>query len=95
MRPRDSLSFAKTAVALKRFASYWTRLSHSSRPGRPTKNREIRELIRGMAKSSPMGRTMRARGTPEAGNRHLGEDCFSLDAATKETAFPNLESIPR
>ncbi len=43
---------------------------------------------------SVLGRTSRARGTPEAGNRHLGEDCFSLDAATKETTFPNLESIP-
>jgi len=30
----------------KRFASYWTRLSRRNHPGRPAKDREIRELIR-------------------------------------------------
>jgi putative transposase len=38
----------------KRFASYWTHLSRSNRPGRPAKDREIRELIRRMAQANPL-----------------------------------------
>ena len=79
----------------KRFASYWTRLSRRSRAGRPTKDRGVRELIRRMAMANPLwGALPGARGAFEAGNRHLRENRFSLDAATKETALPNLESIP-
>jgi len=33
---------------------YWTRLSRRNRPGRPGKDREIRDLIRRMAKSTPL-----------------------------------------
>jgi hypothetical protein len=34
-------------------ASCWTRLSRPNRSGRPRKDREIRELIRKMAKANP------------------------------------------
>ena len=38
----------------KRFASYWTRISGKNGPGRPGKDREIRDLIRKMAESNPL-----------------------------------------
>jgi len=37
----------------KRFASYWARLSGQNGSGRPGKDREIRDLVRKMAKSNP------------------------------------------
>ena len=46
----------------KRFASYWTRLSRRRRPGRPAKEREIRELIRRMAKSNVLWGAPRVHG---------------------------------
>ena len=46
----------------KRFASYWTRLSGNNGPGRPAKNREIRELIRKIANSNPLWGAPRVHG---------------------------------
>jgi putative transposase len=46
----------------KRFASYWTRLSGKSRPGRPGKDREIRDLIRKVAASNPLWGAPRVHG---------------------------------
>ena len=46
----------------KRFASYWTRLSLRKCPGRPAVGREIRELIRRMAKSNPLWGAPRVHG---------------------------------
>jgi hypothetical protein len=37
----------------RRFGCNWTRLSRRSHPGRPGKDRDIRELIRKMAQSNP------------------------------------------
>jgi hypothetical protein len=45
----------------KRFASYWSRLSRNL-PGRPGTDREIRELIRRMAKSNPLWGAPRVHG---------------------------------
>ena len=41
----------------------------------------------------PLGRAPGARRAPETGNRHLGEDCFSVDAEKKEATVANLESV--
>jgi putative transposase len=46
----------------KRFASYWTKLSRKNRPGRPGKDREIRDLIRKMASSNPLWGAPRVHG---------------------------------
>ena len=46
----------------KRFASNWTRLSRRNLPGRPAKDREIRELIQRMAKSNPLWGAPRVHG---------------------------------
>jgi putative transposase len=45
----------------KRFASYWSRLSRNL-PGRPGTDREIRELIRRMAKANPLWGAPRVHG---------------------------------
>jgi hypothetical protein len=54
---KETLVIVKPETVLrwhrKRFASCWTRLSRKSRRGRPGKDREIRELIRRMARSNP------------------------------------------
>ena len=50
---KETLVIVKPETVLRwhrrRFASYWTRLSGQKAPGRPGKDREIRELIRKMA----------------------------------------------
>src|SRR4030095_6107022 len=65
IRHRQALIIVKPATVVrshrKRFASYWTRLSHNS-PGRPGTDREIRELIRRMAKSNPLWGAPRVHG---------------------------------
>jgi len=54
---KETLIIVKPETVLRwhrmRFAAYWTRLSRQNVPGRPGKDREIRELIRNMAKSNP------------------------------------------
>jgi putative transposase len=54
---KETLVFVKPETVLRwhrrRFASYWTRLSRRRRPGRPGKDRDIRELILRMARSNP------------------------------------------
>jgi hypothetical protein len=56
-RWKEMLVIVKPETVLRwhrrRFASYWTRLSGQKAPGRPGKDREIRELIRKLAKSNP------------------------------------------
>ena len=53
---KETLVIVKPETVLrwhrKRFASYWTRLSRKRRPGRPGKDREIRELIRRIANAN-------------------------------------------
>ena len=55
---KDTLLIVKPETVLrwhrKRFASYWTQLSRKNRPGRPGKDRQIRDLIRRMAASNPV-----------------------------------------
>ncbi len=55
---KETLVIVKPETVLrwhrKRFASYWARLSGQNGPGRPGKDREIRDLIRRMAKSNPL-----------------------------------------
>ena len=57
-RWKETLIIVKPETVLRwhrrRCASYWTRLSRQDGPGRPGKDREIRELIRKMAKSNPL-----------------------------------------
>jgi hypothetical protein len=79
----------------KRFASYWAHLSCRNNPGRPAKDREIRQLIRRMAKSNPLWGAPRVHGELLKLGVDISERTVSpLDAATKKTAFPNLESLP-
>jgi hypothetical protein len=53
---KETLVIVKPETVLrrhrKRFASYWTRLSRQHRPGRPRKDREIRERIRRIANAN-------------------------------------------
>src|SRR5262245_54270871 len=62
---REALIIVKPGTVVrwhrKRFASYWRRLSHI-RPGRPRTDREIRELIRRMARSNPLWGAPRVHG---------------------------------
>jgi putative transposase len=55
---KDTLLIVKPDTVLRwhrrRFARYWTRLSQKHQPGRPGKDREIRNLIRRMADSNPI-----------------------------------------
>jgi len=55
---KETLVIVKPETVLrwhrKRFASYWVRLSGQNGPGRPGKDRAIRDLIRKMAKSNPL-----------------------------------------
>jgi len=63
---KEALVIVKPETVLrwhrKRFALYWTRLSRRNRPGRPGKDREIRDLIRRMAKSNPLWGAPRVHG---------------------------------
>jgi transposase InsO family protein len=65
-RWKETLIIVKPETVLRwhrrRFASYWTRLSRQDGPGRPGKDREIRELIRKMAKSNPLWGAPRVHG---------------------------------
>ena len=65
-RWKDALLIVKPETVLRwhrrRFASYWTRLSHSNGPGQPGKVREIRELIRKIANSNPLWGATRVHG---------------------------------
>jgi len=57
-RWKETLVIVKPETVLrwhrKRLASYWARLSGQNGPGRPGKDRVIRDLIRKMAKSNPL-----------------------------------------
>ena len=65
-RWKETLVIVKPETVLRwhrrRFASYWTRLSGHNSPGRPGKDREIRELIRKMARSNPLWGAPRVHG---------------------------------
>jgi putative transposase len=65
-RWKETLVIVKPETVLRwhrrRFASYWTRLSHSNGPGRPGKNREIREWIRKISSSNPLWGAPRVHG---------------------------------
>jgi putative transposase len=65
-RWKETLVIVKPETVLrwhrKRFTSYWTRLSGHNGPGRPRKDREIRELIQKMAKSNPLWAAPRVHG---------------------------------
>ena len=96
---RKTLVIVKPATGVrwhrKRFASYWNRLSRRSRPGRPGKDPEIRELdSEDREWQRPVGRAAGTWRAPETRNQRLGEDCISVDAEAKKTAFADLESIP-
>jgi putative transposase len=55
---REALVFVKpeTVIAWRRrkFRDYWTRLSRSGKPGRPSTPREVRDLIRHMSAANPL-----------------------------------------
>ena len=63
---KDALHIVKPNTVLRwqrrRFGSYWTRISRRNGPGRPGKNREIRQLIRRMADSNPLWGAPRVHG---------------------------------
>jgi putative transposase len=63
---KEALVIVKPETVLrwhrKRFASCWTRISRQNRPGRPGKDREIRDLIRKMAESNPLSGAPRVHG---------------------------------
>ncbi len=63
---KDTLLIVKPETVLrwhrKRFASYWTNLSRKSRPGRPGKDSQIRDLIQRMATSNPLWGAPRVHG---------------------------------
>jgi putative transposase len=65
-RWKETLVIVKPETVLRwhrrRFASYWTRLSGHNSPGPPGMDREIRELIRKMAKSNPLWGAPRVHG---------------------------------
>jgi putative transposase len=65
VRWREALIIVKPDTVVrwhrKRFASYWRRLSRNL-PGRPGTDREIRELIRRMARSNPLWGAPRVHG---------------------------------
>jgi hypothetical protein len=83
---KEALVIVKPETVLrwhrKRFASYWTRLSRQNRPGRPRKDREIRDLIRKMADSNPLW-------------EHPGYtvNCWSWGSASRSE--PSLGGCPR
>ena len=60
---REALVFVKpeTVIAWRRrkFREYWTRLSRSGKPGRPSIPREVRDLIRRMSTANPLWGTPR------------------------------------
>jgi len=55
---QDALVFVKpeTVIAWRRrkFRQYWTRLSRSGKPGRPSVPREIRDFVRRMSSANPL-----------------------------------------
>ena len=55
---REALVFVQpeTVIAWRRrkFRVYWTKLSRSRKPGRPTVAREVRDLIRRMSSANPL-----------------------------------------
>jgi len=63
---KDALHIVKPNTVLRwqrrRFGSYWTRISRRNGPGRPGKDREIRQLIRRMADSNPLWGAPRVHG---------------------------------
>ncbi len=63
---RETLLIVKPETVVrwhrKRFASYWTRLSLRDRPGRPAKDREIRELVRRIANANVLWGAPRVHG---------------------------------
>jgi len=65
---KETLVIVKPETVLrwnrKRFASYWTRLSRQRRPGRPGKDRGIRELIRRIANGNIPWNSPRVPGEP-------------------------------
>ena len=65
-RWKETLVIVKPETVLRwhrnRFASYWARLSGQNGPGRPGKDREIRDLIRKMATSNPLWAAPRPHG---------------------------------
>jgi putative transposase len=63
---KETLLLVKPETVLrwhrKRFASYWSRLSRQHRPGRPGKDREIRDLIRRIANANTLWGAPRVHG---------------------------------
>jgi hypothetical protein len=63
---KETLVIVKRETVLqwhrRRFAFYWTRLSSNNGPGRPAKDREIRELMRKIASSNPLWGAPRVHG---------------------------------
>jgi len=85
---KEALVIVKPETVLRwhrrRFASHWTRLSGRNGPGRPGKDREIRELIRKMAKSNLLW------GAPRVGASVI-ECCWhGLKALYDKTLRPSL-----
>lgn len=55
---QDALVIVQPATAIawrrRKFREYWTRVSRSGKPGRPTVPREVRDLIRRMSSANPL-----------------------------------------
>ncbi len=87
-RWKETLVIVKPETVLRwhrgRFAFYWTRLSGHNGPGRPGKDREIRELIRKIAKSNPLW------GAPRVGASVIRCCWHRLEALYHKTLRPSL-----
>ena len=90
VRPETVVSWHRRGFRL-----FWTCVSRRRPSGRPESSPEIRALIRKLAASNALWGAPRIHGTPQIGYLDLG--AFRLSAATEEseTAFPNLEDLPR
>jgi hypothetical protein len=81
----------------KGFRLFWTWISRSKRSGRPETSPEIRGLIRKMAAANPLWGAPRIHGELLKLGIQVDLGALRLWAASEEseTAFPNLEDLPR
>ena len=90
VRPETVVSWHR-----KGFRLFWTWVSRRKRSGRPETSPEIRALIRKLAASNPLWGAPRIHG--ELLKLGIEIRALRLSAASEEaeTAFPNLEDLPR
>jgi hypothetical protein len=82
VQPRTVIAWQK-----RRFRAYWRRLSQSSKPGRSTIPKEVRELIQDMWRSNPTW------GSPQIVGK-LGKLDIHMAKSTVETYRPRIRKPP-